>query len=67
MATQQDLIAAKKAYQDLVLGRMPRVVVDQNGERVEYNGTNVQNLKKYIDELERELGVRTNGPIRVWF
>lgn len=67
MATQQDLIAAKKAYQDLVLGRMPRVVVDQNGERVEYNGTNVQNLKKYIAELERDLGATRNGPLKVFF
>ena len=67
MATQQDLIAAKKAYQDLVLGRMPRVVVDQNGERIEYNGTNVASLKKYIAELERELGTTQSGPMRVWF
>ena len=66
MSTESDLATAKKAYQDLVLGRLPRVVVDQNGERIEYSGTNVAGLKKYIAELERELGTR-HGPMRVFF
>jgi len=67
VATQQDLDLAKSAYQQLILGTMPRVVVDQNGERVEYTATNAVLLKKYIAELQRELGYATTGPMRVFF
>lgn len=67
MATAQDLREAKEAYKKLVTGQLPRVVVDQNGERVEFTATNASLLKKYINELERELGVSSFGPMRVWF
>lgn len=49
------LCAAKSAYHQLLLGQSPRVVVDQNGERVEFTAANRSDLKSYIESLESEL------------
>lgn len=66
MATVQErLDQAEAAYHDLVTGRMARVFVDQNGERVEYNPASSRTLAQYIQELKRQLGA-TNGPMRVF-
>lgn len=48
--------AAKLAYHNLMTGKMPRVIVDQNGERVEFTATNRTGLLNYIKELEQKLG-----------
>jgi len=60
--------AAETAYHNLMVGGAPRVVVDQNGERVEYTPANASRLKAYIQELENLLaGISTrSGPIKVW-
>ena len=50
---------AQDAYESLVLGRSVRVVVDQNGERVEFNSANRAGLQLYIDQIlqaMRDLG-----------
>ena len=48
----QDMLAdARKAYTDLVQGGAIRVVVDQNGERVEFTAANRQALNQYIQTL----------------
>lgn len=56
----QDMLAeARKAYSDLVTGRAVRVVVDQNGERVEFTAASAQRLNQYIQTLlsyMREMG-----------
>jgi len=67
MATQAQLDDAREQYHELVLGRVARVVVDQNGERVEFTATNRQQLYMYIQKLEAELeptGITTqvSGP-----
>lgn len=68
MATQQQLDQARAAYHNLMTGKLPRVVVDQNGERVEFNAANSSKLLAYIQQLENELtGVRTNRPMRPFF
>ena len=53
MATQQQLLdQAKQARHDLVTGKLARVFMDQNGERVEFNKTSIADLESYIRELE---------------
>lgn len=54
--TKNRLKEARLAYHTLQLGQMPRVVVDQNGERVEFTSANKADLRKYITTLETELG-----------
>ena len=39
LTVQERLDAANLAYHQLVTGTMPRVVVDQSGQRVEYTAT----------------------------
>ena len=62
------------AYHALMLGQAPRVVVDQNGERVEFTVANSSKLKAYIAELRSELSLlitpstpKINGPARFVF
>lgn len=73
MATNAEkLVEAEAAYHDLMLGVKARVVVDQNGERVEYSSTNSANLLRYISDLKNliacEAGCRVRtGPAGVIF
>lgn len=70
MATNAELlIQAKGAMHDLRTGRSARVVVDQNGERVEFTSANVAGLRAYIDELERAVAETSvsRGPLRPYF
>ena len=67
MATVQErLTAAEDAYHQLMLGQSARVVVDQNGERVEYTSANAVRLAQYINELKRQLGTYVAGPMNVF-
>ncbi len=61
IATNAMLQDARKAYHALVTGTSPRVVVDQNGERVEFTAANRQSLYNYISQLEAQLGVGCGG------
>lgn len=67
-ALTANLAAARAAYHNLMTGGAPRVVVDQNGERVEYTPANRSALKAYIQELVDLLAcVSTrSGPIKTW-
>lgn len=47
---------ASEAYHNLISGQQPRVVVDQNGERVEFVAANQSKLYAYIQSLQAELG-----------
>ena len=47
---------AFNALHSLRTGTQPRVVVDTNGERVEYTAANEARLSKYVDDLARLLG-----------
>lgn len=46
---------AETALHKLVTGQMPRVLVDQNGERIEYTMTNIAQLRAYIADLEAQI------------
>lgn len=57
MATiSQQLMEAKEARHNLVTGRLARVFMDQNGERVEFVATNIAQLDNYIRTLEAAVG-----------
>lgn len=50
------LAEAQQAYHNLQTGVMPRVVVDQNGERVEFTAANSQKLYAYVQSLQAQCG-----------
>ena len=66
---QQRLAAAELAYDRLMSGKAPRVLVDGNGERIEFTPANAGRLAAYILELQTLLGIaRTKivGPMRTF-
>lgn len=68
LTTQEKLDAAEDAYHALVTGTSPRVVVDMNGERVEFTPATAGRLQSYIERLKAQLsGTTTSGPLSVYF
>lgn len=61
MSQSVRLAQAQEALHNLVTGRMARVIVDQNGERVEFTMTTVSQLEAYIARLEAAAAGSTNG------
>lgn len=55
---------AKDAKHQLMTGKAPRVIVDNNGERVEFNTANVSQLNTYIAELESSLARAGSSAVR---
>ena len=51
MTNAERLEQAESAYHDLNIGRLPRVIVDQNGERVEFTAARKADLYSYIQQL----------------
>lgn len=63
MATiAEQLVEAEAAYHSLITGRSARVVIDQNGERVEFVAANRQQLYLYILSLKAQLAAPTTVP-----
>lgn len=63
------LAEAETAYHQLMLGMKATVIVDQNGERAEFQTTTSGRLAAYIQELKRQLGLLSGcstGPMQVW-
>lgn len=66
----EKLVEAENALHQLSTGTQPRVVVDQNGERIEYTATTVGKLRAYINDLKSQLSTEplgSNGPLRAVF
>ncbi|EMB4326678.1 gpW family protein [Pluralibacter gergoviae] len=63
MATQADLDAARAALHELMTGKRV-ATVQKDGRRVEFTATSVSDLKKYIADLESQIGTisRRRGP-----
>lgn len=66
------LAEAQTAYHNVMIGGGVTVVVDQNGERVEYSRANAAGLARYIASLQAQinslLGVAVSGgPLRPLF
>lgn len=56
MATLAELLVeAEAAYHALMIGQSARVVVDSNGERVEYTAANSAKLEAYIQSLKYKI------------
>ena len=53
---QQQLEDAEAKYHLLLTGQAARVMVDQNGERVEFKTANKSDLAEYIAQLKIDLG-----------
>ena len=62
------LVEAETALHKLAIGQTPRVFVDQNGERVEFNLNSLSQLRAYIMELKLLLGKPLGivGPMKPW-
>lgn len=72
MATQEQLTQylaeAEAAYHQLMVGKSVVLLVDQNGERIQYNNANKNALATYIESLKRQLGItKISGPMKAWF
>ncbi|AMJ70182.1 phage tail protein [Enterobacter cloacae] len=67
MATQAELDAARAALHDLMMGKRV-ATVQKDGRRVEFTATSVSDLKKYIADLELQVGTtsRRRGPARFY-
>ena len=66
------LSEAQNAYHNVMMGGAATVVVDQNGERVEYARTNSGALLRYIATLQSQINqlqglAVTGGPLRPLF
>lgn len=73
MATNAEkLVEAEAAYHNLMVNGVARVVVDQNGERVEFTSVNAANLLRYITSLRELIAAEAGlyvpqGPLGVIF
>lgn len=57
---------AEEKYHVLMTGGAAKVYVDSNGERIEYQQGSHLRLAAYIEDLKRQLGYVTAGPMNVW-
>jgi len=53
---------ARAKRHSIMMGDVPEVVVDQNGERVHYNRTNLGRLEAYIRELNMKIAECEGDP-----
>ena len=60
---------AEQAYHELAIGQSVKVVVHQNGQRMEYTPATKTMLKTYIQELKAQLGqpAMPSPPMRAFF
>jgi hypothetical protein len=59
------LAEAREQYHALLTGQSPSVIVDQNGERIEYRPASAGKLADYITQLEAQLaGLKRPNTIR---
>ena len=66
MTNAEQLDQAQAAYHSLMTGVSARVVVDQNGERVEFTSINIAALRAYIAQLQLTAPV-ARGPLNPYF
>ncbi|MCF2870308.1 gpW family protein [Octadecabacter sp. G9-8] len=66
MTLAEKLSEAQAAYHRLQIGESASVVVDQNGERVEYRPASLAKLAAYIGDLQSQIA-GTKRPATVTF
>lgn len=64
LTSTQRLAQAEDAYHALMTGRAVVVVIDQNGERIEYAKANASALRSYIEALKLEIAGGSSLPSR---
>ncbi len=66
---QTRLAQAEEAYHQMQMGAKASVIVDSNGERMEFAKSNASSLAAYIADLKRQLGICgvVIGPMGVLF
>jgi hypothetical protein len=62
---ETNLAEARSSYHTLTTGLQARVVVDQNGERVEFTAANSARLAQYIRSLELKLAPTCHDALRM--
>ncbi len=62
---QKQLAEAEAAYHRLMTGQAARVVVDQNGERVEFTSVSAASLRNYVAQLRAQLAPLIGCPVQV--
>lgn len=62
--TQEQLNEARLAYQRIATGQSVAVVIDQNGERIEFQRANIAALQALIREMELCLNADRAAAIR---
>lgn len=71
LTLQQKIDEAEAALHALQTGTLARVIVDRNGERVEFSAANRSALISYLADLKRQLPSEvttpTNGPLGFFF
>jgi hypothetical protein len=73
IALRAKIVDAETKYHQLMTGTMPRVIVDQNGERIEFATSNRGGLYSYIQSLksllpdEYSIASRITKPIGFFF
>lgn len=71
MYTQVQLDEARAAYYRIITGQSVTVVIDQNGERIEFQKANVSALAELIRKMELDINASINAsalsPLRVFF
>lgn len=55
LSLADQLTQAQDAYHALMTGTSARVLVDQNGERIEYTSANADRLRAYIERLQAQI------------
>lgn len=60
--TPEQVLQMRADYLLLVSGRQARVIVDQNGERVEFTAANAARFYALITEAETCLGGNSSNP-----
>ncbi len=69
LTTAEKIVEVETAIHQIVSGQQVRVFVDQNGERVEFQTTNIQRLRAYYAELLalQSGSSRSPGPIGFYY
>lgn len=70
LTAAQKLVQAEDAYHRLMIGGQPSVVVDRNGERVEFTRATAAQLMAYIELLRMQVAgtaSSSRGPLGVIF
>lgn len=66
--TPEALQELRMAYHKIITGQHVKIVIDQNGERIEFQSANVTALAELIRKIELALsGQAATSPLRVIF